>query len=80
MEMPYLKPFPEMTQKEFWTQAYLASLHRINSEDAVKEADAALKACNDRWSSKRMTTVKTVQYPHHYPLGQEPLEHFGFED
>lgn len=80
MEMPYLKPFPEMSQKEFWTQAYLASLHRMSSEEALKEADAALKACNDRWSSKKMVTLKTVQYQHHYPLGAEPLDLFEYGD
>lgn len=74
MAMPYLKPFPEMSQKEFWTQAYLAALHRMNSDDALKEADAALSVCNDRWSTNRISPVAAAQYSHHYPLGVEPLD------
>lgn len=74
MEMPYLKPVAEMTQKEFWTQAYLASLHRVDHEAALQEADGALKACNKRWSSRRIAPVETCQYVHNYPLGTEAFD------
>lgn len=46
-----------MSQKDFWLQAYIAALHRLDHELALVEADRALEACNIRW----MRISKKVQ-------------------
>lgn len=72
MELPYLQPWREVSQKEFWINAYLAALHRVDSEQAKKEADAALEACNSRWDSRLYPPIESCQYAHNYPLGVLP--------
>jgi flagellar biosynthesis chaperone FliJ len=46
-----------LSQKDFWLQAYIAALHRLDHELALVEADRALEACNQRW----MRISKKVQ-------------------
>ncbi|HFJ9557378.1 TPA: hypothetical protein ACG46E_001220, partial [Stenotrophomonas maltophilia] len=46
-----------LSQKDFWFEAYIAALHRLDHELALVEADRALEACNKRW----MRLSKKVQ-------------------
>jgi hypothetical protein len=40
-----------MTRKEFWIQAYIACLSEHGTNTALTIADAALKACEERWKT-----------------------------
>lgn len=58
-----------MTQKDFWINAYLAALHRVDHAAASEEANAALACCNKRWHWARATPVKVQMHLHECPIG-----------
>ena len=62
-----------LSKKEFWVAAYLAALHRVGPEDALKEADKALGICDERWRDPDY--VGHWKFKHDFPLGWdfEPL-------
>lgn len=69
----YVPAHEEMSQKEFWIKAYLASLHRLDQQEACEEADRALATCNQRWSQALLEP--SWQFPHNFPLGaSDPYE------
>lgn len=43
-----------MIIQEFWSRAYLASLHRLPPLEAKQAADEALEICLQHWQSKKM--------------------------
>lgn len=64
----YMAPHLEMSQKEFWINAYLAALHRLDHDAALKEADGALEACNRRWAGMSYV-IEISQHLHNCPIG-----------
>lgn len=55
------------SKKDFWIAAYLAALHRVNSDDALIEADKALATCDTRWQNAEY--IAHWQYKHDFPIG-----------
>lgn len=43
-----------MTIEEFWNRAFLASLTRLQADEAKEEADKALQLCIDKWQGNNM--------------------------
>jgi hypothetical protein len=56
-----------LTKKQFWTEAYLAALHRLSAKDALQEANDALEICDERW--KNPESVGHWQWKHDFPIG-----------
>jgi hypothetical protein len=57
----------EMSQRQFWTEAYLVALARVDADAAIVEADEALRLCNKQWCE--ISLVKDVRPVYSYPLG-----------
>jgi hypothetical protein len=56
-----------ITKKTFWLEAYLAALHHLSAADALKEADEALRLCDERWNNAPY--VGHWRYEHDFALG-----------
>jgi hypothetical protein len=56
-----------ITKKQFWTEAYLAALHRVPPTEALAEADEALRLCDNRWRDPPY--IAHWKYNHDFPLG-----------
>lgn len=67
---PHLPRQSEQTKKEFWMEAYLAALHRVDAKAAEQEADEALKRCDEKWQHRSLGP--SVAYWHDYPVGINP--------
>lgn len=58
--------FP-VTKKQFWISAYLAALHRLPAQEAINEADEALRLSDERWTKTKV--VSDFRYTHDFELG-----------
>ncbi|MET4675865.1 MULTISPECIES: hypothetical protein [unclassified Luteibacter] len=64
---PSSAPAELFKRKDFWLAAYLAALHRLSADDAVAEADQALRRADQRWENA--PTIGSWRYEHEYPVG-----------
>jgi len=59
----------EPTMKQLWLASFTALLTRLSPEDAIKEADRALKLCNAHWKEQQWVWAR--QLKHNYPIGSQ---------
>lgn len=63
-----------MTIKDFWNNAFIASLHRMSPIEAKASADEALKLCLEHWDTKRFEWAPIHQHWHEQDvLGYAPI-------
>ncbi|TDR46766.1 hypothetical protein DFR29_103302 [Tahibacter aquaticus] len=59
----------DLTQKDLWFKAFIASLHRTDPKAAAADADEAVDVCNGRWSGQQ-PTIGSLNNRHDYPVGR----------
>lgn len=64
-----------LSQKDLWFKVFIASLHRVEPQQALKDADEAVNVCNCRWSGPQ-PMIGSISKVHDYPVGTSLPEEY----